>query len=132
VAKQTKERARTFVIPLFDYSVTVVVTNDIQASVDKHLPGVEVDGMTHACHCGVTNNMQSFIFLPTTASAGTIAHESFHCVWQLVQQIGAEPDNEVIAYTLSYLVNRITGMVGEARPKQRHKSVPVAPEPVGN
>ena len=47
------------------------------------------------------------IFLVYNTDAGTIAHECWHCVKRMFEYVGAHLDNELVAYTLGYLVNEV-------------------------
>ena len=49
----------------------------------------------------------SFVFLPYSASVGSIAHESWHVVRRMMEHAGVELDNEAVAYHLGFLVNKI-------------------------
>lgn len=49
----------------------------------------------------------SFIFLKPNVSNGTIAHESWHAIQNLFECVGAELENEMVAYHLGFLVDQI-------------------------
>jgi len=47
------------------------------------------------------------LFFKRDNSDGIIAHEAWHAVFSMFEWAGAELDNEMVAYHLSYLVDRI-------------------------
>ena len=49
----------------------------------------------------------STIYLKPDSEMGTIAHESYHAVCNLLKFIGAEQEPEVVAYHLGYIVDAI-------------------------
>lgn len=51
-----------------------------------------------------------YIFLKPAADPGAIAHEAWHAVLRMLTTMGVEGDNEVVAYHLGYLVNKIHGV----------------------
>ena len=48
-----------------------------------------------------------FVFLKSSASVGTIAHESWHAVRHMLGTLGVDLDSETVAYHLGYLVDKI-------------------------
>lgn len=118
MANKLKERSRTLIIDLFaNYTVTIVTSDNIHQSAEKR--GIIATASWEAMHCGASSGLFSYIFLPDKARADIIAHESFHCVWHIMKMIGAEHENEVMAYTLSYLVGEITAFIqNEKRPRR--------------
>jgi hypothetical protein len=119
--KQLKERSLNLTVQPFGYRVKVIVSNNVHLSAHKRIPGIQIDDSWAACHCGITNQLVSFIFLPSNVTAGTIAHEVFHCTWHIMRQIGADHENEVMAYTLSYLVDEIAHFVRGKKTKNRKR-----------
>lgn len=51
---------------------------------------------------------KAHIVLAHHADAETIAHEAFHAVWALMKYVGAELEDEVVAYHLGHVVGLIT------------------------
>jgi hypothetical protein len=97
---------------LCDYEVHIEVTNDMSASVLKYKYTKNVDVKnTTACAVHVDGEALSFIFLPFNASPGTIAHESWHVIRRMVSYIGAELDNEMVAYHLGYITNEVWKLI---------------------
>lgn len=119
-----KERTRRLTLEMFgNYTIEVVVSTDIQKSVMKR--GIGVHQHFEAMHCGA-DNLFSFIFLPEKARAGIVAHEVFHCVWHVFRSIGADLENEIVAYMLSYLVDEIMALIANTKrpPRPKRTAVP--------
>ena len=96
---------------LSNYQIHVEVTSDLKKALAKYPQTKNIyeeeDITTDAMAVHVNNDGTSFIFLPPNASAGTIAHECWHVVRRMMDYLGIELGNEVVAYYLGYLVNRI-------------------------
>jgi hypothetical protein len=105
-----KERSTYFTFPVFrGYLVYIIFTNDVTAAraqrndvlgVSDFGPGVE------AMH-GTDGRGTSLLFFQEKASSGTIAHEAWHVVYELMRWIGASLEDEVVAYHLSYIVGQV-------------------------
>lgn len=121
-AKKIKERRTTIRINPFFYTVEVYVSDDIRESARK--VGIETNVNWEALHAGAENRLLSMIFLPEDAEPGTIAHECFHCVWHIMRQIGAEFENEVMAYTLTYLVTQVMDFAYRTKRTKASKITP--------
>lgn len=98
--------------PVFaNYIVYVVVTEDIKASSDKvyKIEPVDDEKATAAMHAAPADGTpEAYLFFhPERLHYGTIAHESWHCVRRLLMLMGAELENEVVAYHLGYLVTEL-------------------------
>ncbi len=93
--------------PVFcNYRVHVVVTDDVQKSHSERKCGDDNDHAgVEALFCTNGKGPESYIFFQREASAGTIAHESWHAVRRMLLDIGSELDNEVVAYHHDYLVD---------------------------
>jgi hypothetical protein len=116
VPSKLKERTKTIIINPFDFAVKVIVSNDVHASAHKR--GIQTSEPWHAMHAGVVNRLMSLIFLPLKAGPDVVAHEVFHCAWHIMKSVGAEFENEVMAYTMSYLVAEILAFVqGKKSPR---------------
>lgn len=95
---------RVVKFPVFaDYKIHVVVTDDLQKSwnarCEEEYDAADVEAMyTHV-------DGGSIIFFRKGASAGTIAHESWHAIRGMLLDAGAELDDEIVAYHLTYLVD---------------------------
>ncbi len=97
---------------LYSYNIEICLTNNIEAERNK-LSEVQRFGYAYSeeisdgLHCYNRTIGLSVIYLTHKAGAGTIAHECWHCVFRMMQWIGAGTENEIIAYTLDYLVNQV-------------------------
>src|ERR1700744_594697 len=103
--KKLVEKVVKFDIVPFNYDLIVVVSESIQQSRTNRndiLGYYEPDEAHGAMHCFM--NHTSYIFLEYGADIGTIAHEVFHFVWKLMSWIGAEHNNEVMAYHVGHYV----------------------------
>ena len=98
--------------PVFGYDLMVYYTDDIKRSRDTNIHGLgmideilgpNVDGL----HSYNKRFSLSHIFITPESSIGTIAHEVFHFIWQMMNYKGAELENEVVAYHLSYTLDEI-------------------------
>lgn len=93
-----------------DFTVNVILTNDIPLSRSKckilgdYIPRGERSPGALFAAC----DNDAYIFLPLRYDIEYVTHESFHCVWHLMDYIGAEHENEIMAYHLSYLVQGIS------------------------
>lgn len=50
----------------------------------------------------------SYIYLQPDAPTGTVAHEAYHAVCNIMRMAGAEEEHEVMAYHLGYVVDLIS------------------------
>jgi hypothetical protein len=62
------------------------------------------NGGTHMCR---RDFPESWIILPFDAPCSSVAHEAWHAVRRMLDYCGAEQENEVVAYHLGYVVNKI-------------------------
>lgn len=105
-----RERSFDLTFPvLARQKLTVVLTGDMESSWGKHLPEEKWSGEGDEAGLYWTDDKGThFIFLPWTASAGTVAHESYHAVHEMFTFVDAKPDDETIAYHLGFIVDHIT------------------------
>lgn len=93
------------------YTFHVFFTDDIKAcgmALQKagRIRGAEaIDANTDAIQQSA--GCHGFILYDEGVSVGTIAHEAWHGVYDMLKHIGAELDNEVVAYCLGYAVDQI-------------------------
>lgn len=107
------ERRLKIVFPVFsEYTVYVVLTKDIPEAARKRcIPG-DFD-YTRGLH--VRNGFTSWMFLHPRACSSTVAHECWHAVEGIMKAIGADPESEVIAYHLGYLVGEVSNFMAKRR-----------------
>ena len=107
--KKTKfgdyERVVKFPV-IVNYFVHVVFTDNIARS-RKGRYGTEGAAEGAAALSSVAANGHGHLFFKPGNSEGIIAHEAWHAVYRMFEFAGAELDNEMVAYHLSYLVDRI-------------------------
>ena len=91
---------------LSNYFVHVVFTDNIARS-RKGRYGSEGSAEGAAALSSVAVGGHGHLFFKRDNSDGIIAHEAWHAVFSMFEWAGAELDNEMVAYHLSYLVDRI-------------------------
>lgn len=111
-----KARVTHVEFPVFShYIVHVEVTTDLKKSLAKY-PAPQAalrwyeendEDLGEAITIHEVGHGFSFIFLPYNVSVGSIAHESWHVVKNMMKYCGIELDSETVAYHLGYLVNQI-------------------------
>jgi hypothetical protein len=114
-----RERHMLIALDAWNYAVNVVLTTDIEKSrqkINKAMYDIEVDETIDGL-C-VPSKSASWILLGFDASAGVVAHECWHAVWNLSQWAGVELENETIAYHLGYLVQRTTDFLKRERSRR--------------
>lgn len=100
--------------PVFsDYRVHVEVSSDIKKSMQKYpeIKHIDMDDNTNAIAVHEDDGNFSFIFFPYDVSVGTIAHESWHVIRNMMKFVGIELDSETVAYHLGYMVNHIVKFI---------------------
>lgn len=118
--RKLKERIKRVDIDPFNYTVIIVLTNDLHAS--AHNRGLHFGPGVAAFHLGADEGMlASQIVLPPHADMAIVAHECFHCVWHIMHSIGAQMEEEVMAYTLMFLMSEVRTFM-ETKPKRRKKA----------
>jgi hypothetical protein len=103
-----------------DLAVNLVLTTDVEKSTLKIDPKYD-GGATGALWIFNPTTQDAHIILPFRPDMGMIAHECWHCVRRLLRYIGAELDNEVVAYHLGYAVNVVYEFVMENKPGPKSK-----------
>lgn len=98
--------------PVFGYWMHIIYTDDIQTSREKHADQIgamdeilmsSIDGM----HSNNKIKPDGWIFFTPESSTGTIAHEVFHSLWAMFKFYGAKLENEIVAYHLGYMLDKI-------------------------
>lgn len=96
---------------LGNYGVRIEIAKDLAKAIKRaRLETIEVGEFTDAMACYREKQATTFIFIKPNASNGTIAHEAYHAVCHLMKYTGVDLENEVVAYHLGYLVNKISRM----------------------
>lgn len=95
-------------LPTFHYEVFVVVTNNISKAAarieGKLTEPQEFYDQAAAMALHNHNKGKSYILLPPKTDIGDITHECWHVIRRIFSYIGAELENEIVAYHLGYLV----------------------------
>ncbi len=101
-------------LPVFGYYFYIVVTTDVIASRKSRndiLGKVDESKPPSVAMCsqgeGEKCSYYSYIFLKPDASAGNISHEVYHAICNMFHYIGAEHEDEILAYHIGYLVDEI-------------------------
>jgi len=106
------ERILKIELPVFDYTITVVVTDDIIKSRNDRakeiggeigLKNINIMAL-HACH---NDKAESYLFFYEGASVNTITHECFHSIFRLTEWINAEIEQENFAFHIGYLAQKV-------------------------
>lgn len=92
-------------IPNLGYRVYIVITWDFKMAVkkifqDNSWETIKPNARALACH----RDNRTYVFFKPDADAAEIAHEMWHAVRRMLDYIGADLENEVVAYNLEYLV----------------------------
>ncbi len=116
IKKPAGHHEATFTFPvLCDYRVFVVFTEDIGASVDyladrDNFNLISSDNRLVdcvACHLHPEGRGHSYIVFNPTARAGSIAHECWHMINNLMEFTGVKLDDEFVAYHLGHAVQQV-------------------------
>jgi hypothetical protein len=104
-----KEKEKKIRLQTLNHDLVIVVSNSVHDSRNKrghvfglHLPTENIRALhsTNGLGC-------SYIFMPYDADIGEIAHEAYHVCWTIMKFINAEHENEIMAYTLTFIVREV-------------------------
>jgi hypothetical protein len=93
-------------LPTLGYRVYVVITKDFRG-VAKKIGLIDRDdeikekARALCCH----SSGISYMFFKPDADPGEVVHETWHAIYRAMKHIGAEIENEIIAYHLEYVVS---------------------------
>ena len=121
-----KEKVYTQELPIYGYTLKVVVSTDINQSRMKRSKQFkrewEYDPTTRALFTPFDNAPLGYLFIPHDATIGEISHESTHAGQRIMQWIGAGyTDLEFVAYLFGYITDGVYDFVQHF--KNYHKSV---------
>jgi hypothetical protein len=91
---------------LSTYFVHIIFTENIARS-RKGRYGDEGSAEGAAALSSTAVGGHGHLFFQPSNTEGIIAHESWHAIYHMFEWLGAELDNEMVAYHLAYLVDRI-------------------------
>jgi len=109
---RVKEKTNTVYFPMYIYKVEIIITADILHSRNKRneeIGGPFKDETSPAgLHSYNPDCSGAFIFLNPDTSMGTLAHECNHAIYRMFRWIEAQDvDEEIMSYTLGYLVQQV-------------------------
>lgn len=98
--------------PVWHYTVYVVFTDDYNAAskeLNLEQPARPFGPTTEAVTFHEDGNGISYMFFHKKehVSIKSIVHESWHVIHRMLEYVGAEVDNETVAYHLGYLVEKV-------------------------
>ncbi len=99
-------------LPIFNYQIDVVYTDNISESRQARnyligAPDSELSKLVDGLHSYNELTPRGVIFFTKETTIGVIAHEIFHAIWRMFKYIGAKNENEVFAYHLSWILDRV-------------------------
>lgn len=92
------------------YEIYVILTDDVNNSRSgrSHFLGAwEPSEDTIGVHSGMKDCARSYIFLGYAPDISSVVHEAYHAVWRMMEYIGAQHENEIIAYSLGHITRGI-------------------------
>ena len=103
-----KEIKKKINVNVFPYEVYVVLTTDVNEARKRRNKIFGETSLDHAIamHSSLHTGF-SYLFLPYNCTPWVLCHEVFHTVWEIMHFIGAELENEVMAYLMSFLMKEI-------------------------
>ena len=113
------ERRKKWNFTPFPYELVVILSSDVKASFDKRFT------LKRSNHCSaltMCRGDRSTMFLSLTPPINTVAHEVTHVVKNLQEYIGAEHEEEFVAYYTGWLVSEIAKFALE-KPLDKKKKV---------
>lgn len=105
-----------------DYIIHAEVVKDIPEATRRY----KIRGCNHLDHDAdaVTikrDSNMTMIFFKHRPALGTIAHEAYHAICQMLEWAGAKQDEETVAYHLGYTVNCICSFLKKGRAPRNGK-----------
>lgn len=99
-------RRSTVRFPVFNgYQVRVICARDVERT-GKRL-GIDLSGARAAFVTDTGHPRKGWIVFEAKPDEATIAHEASHAVRAIMRYAGAKVEDEVFAYHLDYLVDKI-------------------------
>jgi hypothetical protein len=122
------EVTKRFQFKEFEYTVNIVLTEDIQASENKIADrwGFASQKLSDGCmglHIGIGGKGVSYVLLKFRTDFQSVVHESFHVVWRLFRHIGADFEEEVMAYCLDHVVGEIESLYFSTKVQEMQKKL---------
>lgn len=109
---------RRFNVPLYGWTITIVLSTNIAGARDqpefvKRFGVGSLKPTTFAFCESMVSIAESHIYLPLhptdyrVASLGTVAHESMHATWNILDTVGVGFDEEAHAYLLEFITQEV-------------------------
>lgn len=115
--KELREKVLKIDFPVFGYTLNIVLTNCIDISRNKinNKVGVAKGDFKYCAgiHSHNDNDSEAFIFITSSSTSGTIAHESSHAIYRIFEFYGLDFDDENFAYHLGFVVDKITDFMSK-------------------
>lgn len=109
--KPIKEERFVLKLSAFEYQVHVTITTDVLATAHDINTRMGNEPYPFACSAvSFHRGLNSYVVLPWKRNVQHIVHEAFHVIWNVLKCIGAEPDEEIVAYHLDYIVGQMYAM----------------------
>jgi hypothetical protein len=110
--KGLNEKFLSIPIDLFNYEARVILTDSITESYKERrdIFGNKSIGNPRGLCCAMYGGV-AYLLLEYAGDAGTVAHETSHLVWDIMDHIGAKHENEVNAYCTGFLIRKITPFI---------------------
>lgn len=110
-----KETVKKIYLPVFTYTINVIVTSDIELSRnsrDKEIGhSYKTDGKLYGLHSWNVNKPCCYLFFYHKATLNEITHECYHAISRMFNWIGAEKEEELFAYHLGYLTENVCKII---------------------
>ena len=89
------------------YQVRLIISKDLNRSAKARLSTSPTETNGGGFVFNVKGEGRSYLFLAHDADESTVAHECWHIVHRIMDWCGAELDNEVVAYHLDHMVEKV-------------------------
>lgn len=122
-----REWKRKITLPPFLYTIHLVVSSDVQKSLPfyRHLfegKAIEAKKNSFAITVVDKGNSNVLMLMPQgKVGASTVCHECFHAIHHILQDSGVEFEEEVYAYSLGHLVDKVGKFVWYGPARRRKK-----------
>lgn len=112
------EKTKTITILPFYYRLYLVLTSDVTESriLREDILGPYPNRIPAAAlHDALMSEPASWIFLPFEADISDVVHEVSHCIWQIMDYIGAKHEDEIMAYYMGWLTHQVCKFLGKCQ-----------------
>lgn len=105
-----KSRFTLVEFPVFaGYIIHVEITSDFNKTGKKYklTKGIKFRADSEGATIFDDNSNITFVFIKPNVSDGSIVHEAWHALRRMFKFVGVELEDEVVAYHLGYIVDKI-------------------------